>query len=518
MAQPGIFEHWFSLLREQGLQRQWSAAFVAGVLTLFPLLIAVDLYIDDVERAMRGTLYWVRVGRPLADLLVESLNFGRPVTAMAPLYTLVAIALLSAVGVACSRAYGIRSPFWTAMASLPLMAQPYALQAMSYGFDSLFMALALACAIAAALLVNRGSGWRSYSAALLLQLVSFNLYQPAANGFLVMTGCLCVSSALGLFDRSWQQLSLRLRLVTSAVIYAGGYGLYRLLIALLYEQRLNGYAVSSAELKPFDAALPLALVNSASEPLQTLLRDFGHWPLLLPLLLLVFSYAALVTQWRSLRVAFSAMAALLVVILLAPGGMLLLRDSFVRHPRVLLYFGPLVTSLMLQMLVVSAALKRHLWRLGVLPLIWLMVVFSYSYGHAFAAQARFEQGRLSRIAAAASVLQARAAAQSMRVVMVEGTMPRSPVLLNTTRKFPLIDRLIPPLLDGNQTFSFSQLRLHGLDVDKRRQKSLKYELPTGCTPSSEAICTSEFSLQKVGVDGLVLQLVPDLSQKERPGT
>ena len=106
----------------------------------------------------------------------------------------------------------------------------------------------------------------------------------------------------------------------------------------------------------------------------------------------------------------------------------------------------------------------------------------------------------------------------MRVVMVEGTMPRSPVLLNTTRKFPLIDRLIPPLLDGNQTFSFSQLRLHGLDVDKRSKKSLKLEFPTGCTPSSEAICTSEFSLQKVGVDGLVLQLVPDLSQQERPGT
>ena len=84
---------------------------MVGVLTLFPLLIAVDLYIDDVERAMRGTLNWVRVGRPLADLLVESLNFGRPVTAMALLYTLVAIALLSAVGVACASAYGIRSPF-----------------------------------------------------------------------------------------------------------------------------------------------------------------------------------------------------------------------------------------------------------------------------------------------------------------------------------------------------------------------------------------------------------------------
>ena len=56
MAQPGLSDHWPGLLRAQELQRQWWTSLVAGVLTLFPLLIAVDLYIDDVERAMRGIL------------------------------------------------------------------------------------------------------------------------------------------------------------------------------------------------------------------------------------------------------------------------------------------------------------------------------------------------------------------------------------------------------------------------------------------------------------------------------
>ena len=65
---------------------------------MFPLLIAVDLYIDDVKRALQGSFYWVRVVRPLADVLVQSLNFGRPATALAPLYTLVAIALLLQLG------------------------------------------------------------------------------------------------------------------------------------------------------------------------------------------------------------------------------------------------------------------------------------------------------------------------------------------------------------------------------------------------------------------------------------
>ena len=40
------------------------------------------------------------------------------------------------------------------------MAHPYTLQAVSYGFDSLFMDVFLTCTISAALLVNQGRGWR----------------------------------------------------------------------------------------------------------------------------------------------------------------------------------------------------------------------------------------------------------------------------------------------------------------------------------------------------------------------
>ena len=506
MAQPGIFEHWFSLLREQGLQRQWSAAFVAGVLTLFPLLIAVDLYIDDVERAMQGSFYWVRVGRPLADVLVQSLNFGRPATAVAPLYTLVAIALLSAVGVACTRAYGIRSPFWTAMASLPLMAQPYALQAMSYGFDSLFMAVSLACAISAALLVNRARGWGVVGAAFLMQLLSFNLYQPGANGFLVMTGCLSVTSALGLHESCRPVFSLRLRLLISAVIYAGGYGIYRLLIALFFEHRLNGYALNSATLTPFDTAWPATVIGFVFEPIEQLVEDFGQWPVVLPFLVLAASYVVLLLQWRSWKVALTAIAASLFVILVAPGGMLFLQESFVRHPRVLLYFGPFATSLILQILLLSRLLQRPVWSFSVLPLIWLMVVFSYAYGHAFSDQARFEQVRLSRIVGAASSLQSLSPTQPFRSIAVKGTMPRSPVMQNTVRKFPLIDRLIPPLLDGNKTFSVTQLRHHGLELEERRPGNLKDSFPEKCLPSDVAVCTAEFSLYKVDDNDLLLEL------------
>ena len=291
MAQHPIGMSWCDLVQESAVVRQWRAAFAAGLITLLPLLLAVDLYIDDLERAMDGNLNWVRVGRPLADTLVEWLNFGRPAMAVATLYTLVSIALLSAVGVACARAHGIRSPFWSAVSSLPLIAQPYGLQAMSYGFDSLFMALALAAAVVAALLVNLSARWPMLLTAMALELVAFNLYQPAANGFLVMSGCLCVASLLDLLDRSRPVLSLPRRLIGSAAVYCGAFGTYRLLIALFAENRLNTYALNSAEFKAIDASLPMAQMRSAMEPLQQLVWDFGRWPVEFPLLLVVVSYA-----------------------------------------------------------------------------------------------------------------------------------------------------------------------------------------------------------------------------------
>ena len=508
MEQPRVGSQCIGWVRDPDLRRQWWAAMVAGLVALFPLLMSVDLYVDDIERAMDGHMGWVRLGRPLADALMGWLSFGSPVIAVAPLYTLVAVVLLSAVGVICARAYGIRSPFWTAMATLPLMAQPYALQAMSYGFDAVFMAAALAAAVVAALLVNLQGSRRLVMAGLALQLLSFNLYQPAANGFLVMTGCLCITASLGLLHQLWQRRSLRVRLFFSAVVYGGGYGLYRLLFALFFEQRLNRYASSAAVFKPLDVQLLPSLISSAFEPVQQILRDFGDWPLVLPLLALLLTYAGLVhlvCRWRTTALVLGFTS---LVFLLAPGGMLLLQASFVRFPRVLLYVGPWLTCLILQILVLSRFQGRRIWRLGVLPLIWLMLVVSYAYGHAFAAQASFEQSRLSRIVAAASTLNAPKGLPPVQFLLVEGSMPRSPVLKNTARKFPLINRLIPPLLHSNQAFSFSQLRLHGLDLKKRRPGEMTTELPRSCQPSSVAICTSEFSLQRVGADTLVLQVIP----------
>ena len=107
---------------------------------------------------------------------------------------------------------------------------------------------------------------------------------------------------------------------------------------------------------------------------------------------------------------------------------------------------PCLWPVVQQLQVLTDSVHRPLWRLGSVPLIWWMVVVSYVYGHASAVQAQFEQGRLSRIVGAVSRLQVRMPTHSAIGLIIEGVMPRSPMLQNTAHQFPLIDRLITPLL------------------------------------------------------------------------
>ena len=143
-----------------GIIRQFKASLVAGLLLVLPILLFVHRYIDDYGRSMDGEYRWAEVGRPLAAGLVALVNLGAPAVAVAPLHQLLAVGVLSLVAVVAARAYGLRSPFWSALATLPLLGQPYALENLSYGFDCLAMALALGLAVLASVTLHRVGSWR----------------------------------------------------------------------------------------------------------------------------------------------------------------------------------------------------------------------------------------------------------------------------------------------------------------------------------------------------------------------
>ncbi len=488
------------------LTRQFKACLAAGLLLVLPILLFVHRYIDDYGRSMDGEFRWTEVGRPLADGLFALVNLGAPAVAVAPLHQLLAVGVLALTAVAAARAYGLRSPLWSALATLPLLGQPYALENLSYGFDCLAMALALGLAVVAAVVLHRVVTRQGLLVSSALLLASLCLYQPATSGFLPFALMLVVGESLGLAAPVLAPPSLRHRLVRVWVTYGLALASYLMLMRLVLQERTS-YATEQGRALPLDAALPAQLLRHALEFWRVLFDDWSRWPISVPWLLLPLAYAVVVwiavgrlpmgRRGRPARLACTALVlgAVGLIALVSPGALLGLEDPLARVPRLLLFLGPLLSALALQIVAGTAQLGwRRIPRAAVAALAWLLVVVAYAYGHATSAQAIYEQGRVSRLIGGISRLQARLPEGRLTAVRFEGGMPQSPTLRNSQTKFPLLDRLVPRLINDDWAWGRKQLQFHGLALESSQLEPGAF--PAGpCVPSQTTACSAEYSLQ-----------------------
>lgn len=354
-----------------GAIRQFKACLVAGLLLVLPILLFVHRYIDDYGRSMDGEFRWTEVGRPLADGLFALVNLGAPAVAVAPLHQLLAVVVLALTAAVAARAYGLRSPLWSALATLPLLGQPYALENLSYGFDSFFMAIALGLAVVAAVVLHRVVTRQGLLVSAALLLASLCLYQPATSGFLPFALMLVVGECLGLATPVLARPSLRQRLVRVWVTYGLALASYLMLMRLVLQERTS-YATEQGRALPLDAALPAQLLRHAMEFWRVLFDDWSRWPICVPWLLLPLAYAVVVwiavgrppmgRRGRLERLGCTALvlAAVALIALVSPGALLGLEDPLARVPRLLLFIGPLLSALALQ---IVAGTDQLGWRL-----------------------------------------------------------------------------------------------------------------------------------------------------------
>jgi hypothetical protein len=493
-----------------GIIRQFKASLAAGFLLVLPILLFVHRYIDDYGRSMDGEYRWAEVGRPLAAGLVALVNLGAPAVAVAPLHQLLAVGVLALVAVAAARAYGLRSPFWSALATLPLLGQPYALENLSYGFDCLAMALALGLAVVASVTLHRVVSWRGLLVSSALLLASLCLYQPATSGFLPFALMLVVGEALGLAAPVPAPPSLWVRLGRVWASYGLALASYLMLIRLVLQERTS-YATEQGRALPLDAALPTQLLRHALEFWQIIFADWSRWPISVPWLLLLLAYAVVVwiavgrwmmgrggksgRRWRQMGCSVLVLAAVALIALISPGALLGLEDPLARAPRLLLFLGPLLSAVALQIVAGTTQLRwRVIPRAGLASLAWLLVVVAYAYGHATSTQAIYEQGRISRLIDGISRLQVRLPEARLTAIRFVGGMPQSPVLRNSQTKFPLLDRLVPRLINDDWSWGRTQLQFHGLKLERSQLEPGAF--PDGpCVPSETTACSSEYSLQ-----------------------
>lgn len=496
-----------------GALSQFYACLVAGLLLVLPIILFVHRYIDDYGRSMDGEFRWTQVGRPLADGLYALLNLGEPAVAVAPLHQLVAVVIGAFTAVIAARSYGLRSPFWSAVATLPLLGQPYGLENLSYGFDSFGMVLAMGLAVGAAAVIHRDVSWQGMLTSSALLLTSLCIYPPGTSGFIPFAGMLVVGERLELAAPVAIRTSLASRMGRIAASYGVALVGYMVLMRLVLVERTS-YANEQGQILSLNAALPTRILAHALEFWQIIFDDWSRWPIGVPWLLLLLAYAVVVWiavgRWpmvrrgRPTRLACTALVlgAVALIALVSPGALLGLEDPLARVPRLLLFLGPLLSALALQIVAGTAQLRwRLIPRSAVAALAWLLVVVAYAYGHATSAQAIYEEGRISRLIDGISRLQTRLPEGTITAIRFEGGMPQSPVLHNSQTKFPLLDRLIPRLINDDWSWGRVQLKFHGLALERSRLEPRAFPAEP-CAPSGSTACSAEYSLQVQ--DGTVL--------------
>jgi hypothetical protein len=292
---------------------------------------------------------------------------------------------------------------------------------------------------------------------------------------------LVLGEALGLAAPVPAPSSLWHRLGRVWASYGLALASYLMLIRLVLQERTS-YATEQGRALRLDAALPTQLLRHALEFWQIIFADWSRWPISVPWLLLLLAYAVVVWvavgrwtmgrggktagRWRQMVCSVLVLAAVALIALISPGALLGLEDPLARAPRLLLFLGPLLSALALQIVAGTTQLRwRLIPRAGLASLAWLLVVVAYAYGHATSSQAIYEQGRISRLIDGITRLQVRQPEASLTAIRFVGGMPQSPVLRNSQTKFPLLDRLVPRLINDDWSWGRTQLQFHGLKLE-----------------------------------------------------
>jgi hypothetical protein len=518
-----------------------------GLLTL-PLVIYVPQYMDDYIRSQSGEYGWMASVRPLAELFYWLINLGPPATSAGPLYLILALLIGSIVSVSLARTFGIRSPWWTALATLPLLGQPYYLQNLSFNFDGVLMTSGLALALLAALVAHEARTSVRIGLSILILLGSLLFYQAASSGFLAIGAALVIADWLGI--PSSEYIVIRSRMTKLAIptrmacVYIIAISLYSLITKLpLVNKDYYVEKISTTDLSSTSIAQTLS--TNIKTLISVFIKDWGHstgglivaFCLItcsLTLSLLILEKLRWPLSWKSMTAAvvcwIATSLALLSILALSPGALHLLKQGFAYIPRTNMFVGPWITSLNLLTLsaVGSMAARqtgpvialRATSQVAVASMAWLILVFSFTYGSVTHSQVELQKSLISRIIGAVSML--RQLPEGAKLpdhlkVTISGPAPRSPALLNASIKFPLLNQLVPH-------FGLSELTWYGLSnartevplsalygtIQKSHLKTSKKQhslgpTPTICVPSESSYCATDFEARISG-DNLVIKL------------
>jgi len=446
--------------------RLFMAAIALYSLIVWPIIRADRFYIDDLGRSLSGYLGWARDGRPLANVLMESLSLGYPITDIAPIPQVLCLLLLAYVAVMIGRRFSLDGLWRAPLVALPIAANPFYLENLSYKFDSVTMTAAVVFAVAAAVAIPT-RGWRLALGALAL-IASLCLYQAAIDIFLIFA---LVEAVWGMktFEAPGRLLK---RLLGRGVQAVAALAIYQKIAAVTVQ---GDYASSHAGMVSL-AEAPAAILLNLQHYWEFVLGTINSiWGTLLLITIALGVLAAVAIAVRYLRAQWASMSVLIraacivaavclpVALVVAPWGPLLLLKAPVFAPRVMLGFGALVSAsllMLLGLLMLVGASRR--WQIAVLSIpAYGLILLAVAYGNSLTLQKDYE----ARIAETLSDdLAEMEAASGITQYTLRGNVGRPPVLEHNIRKFALLRALVPVHLTEAWGWAGVLLKHYGVEL------------------------------------------------------
>ena len=435
---------WSLTSRDRG---QLLAALLVGLLLVVPLALKVPMFIDDFGRSLSGSYDWSKDGRPLAELIYQTLMLGADrVVLTSPLGQLLCLPGMALSSLLLCRIVGHRAVWAGALATIFLFGQPYALQTLSYSFDSPLMVFAVLLSLAAGACLVLGSGPRSRIAAVALVVCSLATYQPANSAFWIVVLMALLFPHVPRQRPVWRVLGDLVACQLLALL------IYK--YALFSQLELKDYAAYHSALPPL-GDFPAVLVANSGRYLSTLFDDW--WETQAGLVFLIAALVALLSvcpdrqkalrpralRWQWVMLAGWRALAVLVIVAISHGLPLLLsRPIF--EPRTFVGIGVVMASLALM---ATREGWRGWWNRVVLLVLvaaaWACITITYAYANAQAAQQALNHQVLQSVTQ--TIQQRGLHTSDFDRVVISGKTPRAPVAENTFRTFPYLKRLVKPV-------------------------------------------------------------------------
>ncbi len=462
-------------LHKRILSRYFTGLLVVYGFGIAAMLRANRFYLDDLGRALYGYADWLPSGRPLAELLSWVLHLSPMTMNASPLTQLAAIAFLALASLLTLDVIGLRINWWTTLATVPVGLSPYGLENLSYKFDAPSMALAVLCAVLAALLARQQSR-KAFLGATALVFACASLYQPALGVFLALLLYLMLVALV-----SRRPLSrLLARSTRLSLPFLLGTGLYTLQAPLWFKPSEYTDYIAEHVAMPSLAELPGLILHNSLVYFNTLLRDWTGNSLgtLLTIIAVLFALALL---WRCLRNAQLAVARkgraalwpwagrllalplLLACFWLSPAGLQLVLKAPVWSPRTFYAFGIMLALMLLHLGFCARSKGARRSAVCVLQgvLVWQLLIFAQVYGNLQDNQNNWEHSRMTLLASDLNAYITETG--SCRIAFV-GSLGAAPLNQQVGAYYPLFNRLVAIPLTSSWRWGYEALKTFGVTV------------------------------------------------------